>query len=101
MFEDINGNGIKDPNEINLSGVSVMYLNASNQVISNEFGFLFHNDAGNYDFQIQMPPCYTITTPISINHNVVAGQLDTLYFGLQVIPSCTNIGIYGNAIWIS
>ncbi len=97
VFDDVNSNGVRDLNENNLKNVQVSAQYSSNQVISDTTGFLMRSDAGNIDFQIQIPSCYTNTTPTSINHNVIVNQTDTIYFGLKANLTCTNLSVLANA----
>ncbi len=92
VFNDTNGNGMKDSLE---HGLAIpVYYSGNSGAFSNSSGIFYAtSDTGNISFQVAIPPYYTATTATTQTINVVSGIVDTLYFGLQPIPNIKDLRV--------
>ena len=110
VFNDVNGNGIQDPGEAPLNGVTIELRNSAGTVIANTTsgasgGYTFPNlPAGTYTVTEIDPAGYVSTTLNTVAVNLSAGTTATVHFGDQVSgtaqiadPAVTKYGSPANA----
>lgn len=102
VFNDLDGDGIQDPNEPGLSGVTITLTDANGQTRT------ITTDAnGNYQFTDVPPGSYTVTvtppagfngtTPSSQSVTLTAGQtLENVDFGLQQAPGSIGDSVFND-----
>jgi protocatechuate 3,4-dioxygenase beta subunit len=96
VFNDLNGNGVQDPGEPNLPGVTVTLngIDANGNTVNlttttdANGNYQFANIlAGNYTVTVTPPATFNATTPNPQNVTLAPGQtIDTVDFGLRQTP---------------
>jgi uncharacterized repeat protein (TIGR01451 family) len=94
VFEDANGNGVKDLGEVPISIQSIVYGNGNDVANTDDNGFFrAFPPVGLQILNYQLPHYYTNTTPFSQNINVQLNVIDTLYFGIQPISNINDLKV--------
>lgn len=91
VYEDLNNNGFRDPNEPGIPGVE-LYLNTGVYTHTFEIGWygFIPLDPGDYTVHVITPPGYTNTSPASVTVTVAAGERHWgPDFGLKRTPTST------------
>jgi RNA polymerase sigma factor (sigma-70 family) len=106
VFNDLNGNGVRDPNEPGLAGVVVNLLTQTNSVVAvnvaDTFGnYRFNNvPFGQYRVQAVTPVGWTATTPVLYQVNLFGcGTASGFNFGFwqtPVVPTFTSTPIFAS-----
>ena len=95
FFEDANGNGLQDPDEISLSATSADFEGASltlydsrNQKLGDyEFGcFLPANSSATMSLVVKVPNGYQATTPTRHAFQTAYAMDTLIYVGIQKVP---------------
>ena len=92
VFNDANGNGVKESGEAGLSGVTISLSNGATAVSDANGTYSFSNvPTGSYVVTAPAQSGYTQTTPASVNVTVTNANI-TANFGYKPVPVLFSIG---------
>ena len=97
VFNDLNGDGNQDENELGLGGVSVALMDTSRQVLStivtagNGVYIFTGQDSGSYIIQETDPDGYFSTTLNEVLITLIAGGSNAVNFGDQIKGSISGV----------
>lgn len=98
VFDDLDQNGVRDPGELGVAGVTIRLLNAQNQPVASTVtdvngGYSFASlTPGTYTVQQESPQGYSPTTLVKRQVEVLANQNSAACFGVTTKPQPGSIG---------
>ena len=82
VYQDIDGDGIPDPDETGIPRVEIRLTGQNRSVLTDNFGmFYFPLPSGTYSLTEVDPPGYTSTTANMVSATLAAGQTSVINFG--------------------
>jgi uncharacterized protein (DUF2141 family) len=97
VFQDSDGDGIKDSNEIGIPNVEVTFDGTSTILTDNDGNYFFATDVGGVHTVVETDPAgYFSTTPNEVHVNVVTGQGETYEVNFGDAPNSSGFAaIFG------